>query len=64
MWLTDKKMKKCPKNDVFRNNARSGPWWDPIRTFYGAQSMSIVISTQYGYGKVSNIFDFLKTSTS
>ena len=48
----------------FGNNARSGPWWDPMRTFYGTQSMSIVISTQNGYGKGFNIFDFLKTSTS
>jgi len=47
-----------------RNNARSGPWWDPMRTFYGTQSMSIVISTQNGHGIVFNIFDFLKTSTS
>ena len=64
MCLTDKKNEKCPKNDVFRNNARSGPWWDPMRTFYGTQSMSIVISTQNRYGKVFNIFYFLKTSTS
>ena len=40
----------------FGNNARSGPWWDPMRTFYGTQSMSIVISTQNGYGDVFNIF--------
>ena len=64
MCLLDKKMKKCPKNDFFGNNARSGPWWDPMRTFYGTQSMSIVISTQNGYGKGFNIFNFLKTSTS
>ena len=48
----------------FGNNARSGPWWDPMRTFYGTQSMSIVISTQNGFRKGPNIFDFLKTSTS
>ena len=64
MCLMDKKTKNIPKNDVFGNNARSGPWWDPMRTFYGAQSMSIVISTQNGFRKGPNIFDFLKTSTS
>ena len=64
MRLMNKKRKNVLKMTFFGNNARSGPWWDPMRTFYGAQSMSIVISTQNGYGKVSNIFDFLKTSTS
>ena len=64
MCLTDKKIKNVPKMTFFRDNARSGPWWDPMRTFHGAQSMFIVISTQNGCKRVLNIFDFLKTSTS